>query len=1554
MIKDLGIEAIQKGYEEIAEEIYRLQNEHNVDEGLLIKLIGKLSSLDNYKLDSLFDTVSHIGVSELCELYQQLRGLYEKELSILREKMVTSAKTPHDAPMLHPQFYLQPTASKPESATLWNNKEFVRVAVKKNGLALQHASRELQSDKELVLAAVTQNGLALQYASEELKRDKEIVLAAVTKNGEVLQYVNKEFKSDREVVIAAVTQYGCALMCASEDLQRDREVVLTAVNQNGLALKLTCKELKSDKEIVLAAVSQDNRALQHANEELKRDRGFVLNAVSQNGLALQYVDEKLRKDKVVVHAAVTQNGLALEYSSDLWSREIVLIAVTQNGLALQHASNKWIKDICLIAVTQNGLALEHVSEELKRDREVVSIAVAQNGLALRYANKKLSSDRDFVLAAVTQNGLALQYAEEKFKREREIVLAAVTQNGLALQYAVEEFKSDQEIVLAALKQNHLALQHVSKELRNNSDFMLAAVRQNGVELQLYALYLPRVGEKGAVERPDLELISGCLKEIHISERDVHFFIPLIRLIATHLIKEPIETHLAVFSILSKRSDQEALRDAYLEVLERSYADKDKLEQLRAIPNEAGDRLSFLKRQSNLKTQLEAITTDNLSELPFDPKLPWAPRVMVRSSQRIRYLRPEIAREIIDVTTNNLKNGYPGSGHPVTCAAGLHFKQKPSNPLMEYAIHSLLFRLSGELTPQTELVRFEVDGKKLYPVQVSTTVPGITLKKRLETPLKLEEPEQWARWTWMLLSSVLTRPGDGRLSNYILDSQDNVYCVDNDISFVEPVTQSFVSQVQFCSALFCLFQDRPLDRNVLAEFCSIDAEKLLLSWIDDVIDKEEEYSKLFTEEERQLLYAEDPNNRFRVNALFKKGTLATLFQQFVYLQNQLNILLKDNKIPTPTELLKYIITLTESPHLMNSAGEKVSKRYLEASHPSVQDRLQWILSRSQETSMTSIQTDQVCLGRTPTFEEVGKKGEFSSKKAKEELLDPLQRRLAKTGKSVFQANFKKMWEADVPDLERQRLTLLALTSRLQGKLPTSLAIQHCAVLNTKSLDPFLHQDLEFLDLSYCPNIKNSDVEIIQKKCPKLKELYLRGCSGLTALETWKMIGSEVLSFSNLRVLHAESCPNLKRVNLRCPGLQVVNLDNCASLNYVRLVSCFQINKTHGNCPKLEGTVTEALDLKDLETSGTGLFNDRNFMLIAVQQNCKLLKYASEECKNDRDIVLAAVEQNWEVLKYVKKELHSDDRDIMLAVVRQNGIELEFVSKRLRNDRDVVLAAVQQNEQALKYASKELRDDREIVLAALQKSGIELEFASERLRNDRGVILVAVQQDRLALQYASKELRDDREIVLAALHQWGIGLEFASERLRNDRDFVLAAVQQNGLALQYASERLRNDRDFVLAAVRQNGLALLHASKELRGDREIVLVAIEQNKEAITHASVALLRNDGDMALLAVQQSWHMLSFINEELTNYRDIVLTAVRQDVRAFMLVSNKLKQDKKFVLTVVTQNGLALQYAGREFKDDHDIVQAAVEQNRCAVQYASDRLKEMYQDEMDSPRQPM
>ena len=188
--------------------------------------------------------------------------------------------------------------------------------------------------------------------------------------------------------------------------------------------------------------------------------------------------------------------------------------------------------------------------------------------------------------------------------------------------------------------------------------------------------------------------------------------------------------------------------------------------------------------------------------------------------RGRYLRELVINQIL-TETGDLKHSYKNSAHRVAYAAygdshHLHFKQKPIHPLMEYAVHALTARIGGHLSPPTELARFEVKvkGKKLiYPVLISKTVQGKTLEEANEV--------ESAQLTWACLCALLTLPGDGRFPNYVVEEgTQRIFCVDNDISFVEPVTQNFFYRytTHFSSALFCL-NSKPLNPEVLEAFLS---------------------------------------------------------------------------------------------------------------------------------------------------------------------------------------------------------------------------------------------------------------------------------------------------------------------------------------------------------------------------------------------------------------------------------------------------------------------------------------------------------------------------------------------------------------------------------------------------------------------------------------------------------------------------------------------------------------------------------------------------------------
>ena len=1061
----------------------------------------------------------------------------------------------------------------------------------------------------------------------------------------------------------------------------------------------------------------------------------------------------------------------------------------------------------------------------------------------------------------------------------------------------------------------------------------------------------------------LDLIDTCLDAIYTCQKEPD--LALFRSITAYLMntQEPFLTHLNIFKELSKRSYLESVRQTHLEMLEKGHLSETELEQIRAIPNREGMRPSFLRRVQQLQDRLEAISIST----PHDGKK--TIQVKVISLRGERFLKPEVILEIFD-KTGGFKNGYPGSAHRVTSTRELHFKQKPTHPLMEYAIHNLCFRIAGEMTPATELIRFEVE-KRAFPVLISTTVQGTTLKTRL--PNKLENT-QWARWTWMLLCSILTRPGDGRLSNYVLDLKDNIFCVDNDISFVEPfLKKGLVPQVNFCCVLFCLFEKITLDRTVLEEFCSLDVDAILMGWIDDVIKKETEYLSLFSESERALLYTEDPNNNFKATILFKEGTLATLNTQFVYLQNQVHTSLAKNEIPTAEELLKYIITLNDNPTLSNAPGVNIERSYFKAKHTLIEDRLKQITSRHQDQTLTSLKSDQACLGRNPTHEEIEKKQLFSPAKAKEELMANLLHRSADfisigtvKGKETLRVSFKELVMDGIPDIERQRLVLRSLLSLLglQPKKPIFITLQHCAVLETKSLDSLLHEELAYLDLRYCEKIGAGDIELISKKCPYLKELYLSGCHGLTAIRERTGLSSGPLVFTKLEILHTDRCTNLKNVQLSSQNLKYLTCDKNPKLNQLIIKGSLLLVSTFKECPILDPDKIEIKKTTPLDFIKNGW--NKEFMLAAVSEDANNFIYASDEFKQDRDIVLAVIKQNSDTIQFAYREVvtyefnqvekekqprSKNNWEIGLVALPQNSHPIEL-SNKLMQDLEIVNAMVSRKESNLPndtwkhlFRITVLANDKNIIIAALKSGRINaLEYASDELKNDREILLVAVTKNGLALEYASKELKNDREIVLAAVKQdcWGppFALQYASDELKNDREIVLAAVNQNGLALKYASNELKNDREIVLVSVTKDGWALAYASNELKNDLEIVLTALKQKGSILKYASDEL-RNDREIVLATVKKDDRALKFASDELKNDREIVLAAVMQNGQALEFASDELKNDREIVLNALKQNGLALKYANDKFKNARVIVIAAVMQDGEALTYASDELRD-------------
>ncbi len=644
---------------------------------------------------------------------------------------------------------------------------------------------------------------------------------------------------------------------------------------------------------------------------------------------------------------------------------------------------------------------------------------------------------------------------------------------------------------------------------------------------------------------NIDLIEGVTnKSVYLAS------LPLIRQIAHyHCDTNDVAASCKYFETIYKLQDPSLAVCYFKTVEERGVIDI--LQSLIEIPNQSGLRLSFGIGFNKLVQAIFAIT----DEFPEGEEM-----VVITTGifEKPRYLKRTLFENILEGV--DLCDAYKGSAHRVCRLQyegfDIHLKQKPSQALMEYAIHNLNGRIAGQLTPTTLLVRFDVEtsnGKKSYPVLFSQTIQGENLKN------VWQEVEANANYTWTLLTTILTRPGDGRLSNYVLDHQHNLYCVDNDISFVEPVireTLAIYRTVNFCSAPFAILPlDTPLDAETLRQFCALDSHAILDAWIDDVIEREKEYAKLFTEEECKTLFEEDADKSFTPTILFREGALATLYLQFWQLQNAISSSLMENKILTSGELLEMLISLRRE-----KIGAYIFKSYNNG-QATPEQRLQTATYRNQQQSMTSVQCHKACLGGIPSIEEIQGARRYSPENAKKEFLFMFLQRNSKyvvvtsdAQENSIQANFEELQD----DRSRQLLVLKALIFQAEIQKPNSIVIHHSNMLNANHLWSLLHPGVVLLDIRYCTSIGDDAVPYIAS-ATQLKELFLSG-TNITAFQG--SILYRRLHFPNLSTFKLDHCPNLYIANVYTPKIQVFTAKHNPELKflYIKSPPLFQVDST----------------------------------------------------------------------------------------------------------------------------------------------------------------------------------------------------------------------------------------------------------------------------------------------------------------------------------------------------------------------------------------------------------
>jgi len=211
-------------------------------------------------------------------------------------------------------------------------------------------SEAARADEELVLHAIGQDAHLLRHAHRSARANKTIVLKAIDQIGDALEFADPSLQADRQVALRAAQQNRRSIRFADISLRADASFIIEAGGSkkkwNKEVLTYACPSLWEDMRFVKSVAARDKRLLHHAREgmyeiptRLLASKRFVVNVLKESPEQLSLADEYMKNDIDLVLAAVSTSGETLQYASDQLKKNKLVVseAVRQNPQALRHA-----------------------------------------------------------------------------------------------------------------------------------------------------------------------------------------------------------------------------------------------------------------------------------------------------------------------------------------------------------------------------------------------------------------------------------------------------------------------------------------------------------------------------------------------------------------------------------------------------------------------------------------------------------------------------------------------------------------------------------------------------------------------------------------------------------------------------------------------------------------------------------------------------------------------------------------------------------------------------------------------------------------------------------------------------------------------------------------------------------------------------------------------------------------------------------------------------------------------------------------------------------------
>lgn len=238
---------------------------------------------------------------------------------------------------------------------------------------------------------------------------------------------------------------------------------------------------------------------------------------------------------------------------------------------------------------------------------------------------------------------------------------------------------------------------------------------------------------------------------------------------------------------------------------------------------------------------------------------------------------------------------------------------------------------------------------------------------------------------------------------------------------------------------------------------------------------------------------------------------------------------------------------------------------------------------------------------------------------------------------------------------------------------------------------------------------------------------------------------------------------------------------------------------------------------------------------------------------------------------------------------------------------------------------LNNDKEVVITLIKNDWKNFKYVSEQLSLDIDIVSTAIKSNVDAISFINENIALDQNIQEQIYKIFKSGVNSPSflfnsipKNLKNHKPFIKKLISINHNC--FSMINLKDDKELALLAVQKKGNLLEFASERLKNDKEVVMVAVQQNGAAIKFASENL-QKDEEIVSIAIKNLKAIPLLLNEWKNN-KELMAKAINYNYKAFSYVSDKLKKDKDLILAAARKDISCLSYSNlKGYKNITEII---------------------------------